>query len=415
MAPTSRPGRRPMRALSLSLSLLFAGTTLLAAQSNGAPAAPRRPTLPPQADSCDATVYYRFGLTQLERDPATAAAAFYWAQRLSPNSAVTYYAQRIALLMADVGLLRNYVEGDRRTLQSARVKRIDSLQLRAVTLDPFVPQLLDEQMLMAYYRDVVRERLGADAPTVSDFDINVYLQRTLADAGPATRAWLAFGRGRFAEAAAYWAGAVRRDRKDAYLRVRRSQALFLSGAPDSARAELEAALVAARRTDAEKMQFIYDSKALWEYELGRLHEAQGRDSLAREAYQRALVEDLSLHPAHVRLATVALRSADTATAVMELQRAIEVKGDDFAAHLLLGSVLAGRRALEPATVELRRAAEIEPWVAHPHLVLGDVRRDAGDREGAASEYRRFLALAAQGDPAADTARSRLAGLSAGRP
>jgi hypothetical protein len=41
-----------------------------------------------------------------------------------------------------------------------------------------------------------------------------------------------------------------------------------------------------------------------------------------------------------------------------------------------------------------------------------VRRDAGDRDGAVAEYRRFLALAALNDADQATARQRLSALGA---
>ena len=404
-----------MRADLISLAFLFAAATQLAAQHSGA-RAPRRPTLPAETDTCDASVYYQYGLAHLDRDPQVAAAAFYWTQRLSPNSALAYYAERIALLMVDPYVLRRYVEGDRSDLQSKDVRRIDSLEVRAMALDPFFPQRLDEDLIVAYYRDRVRDELRQGGElTPSEPAIDAYVRRELQGSAPETRAWLAFARGYYREAADFWAGEARRDRKNTELRAERAQALFLMGELDSARAELDSALATARRSDAQKMKYVYNSKAVWEYELGRIHELQGHDSLARDAYQQALVEDLSYHPAHVRLAYVALRTRDTATAVTELERAIEVRDIDFTARLLLGTLHAARHAFGPATEQLRRAAEIEPWVADPHLVLGDVRRDAGDQEGAAAEYRRFLALASQSDPNVGPARQRLAGLSAPSP
>ncbi|HSD33410.1 MAG TPA: hypothetical protein VLB49_15955 [Gemmatimonadales bacterium] len=96
----------------------------------------------------------------------------------------------------------------------------------------------------------------------------------------------------------------------------------------------------------------------------------------------------------------------------ELESAIQVKGDDFSARLLLGIVQAARHALDSATEHLNRAADIEPWVAYPHFALGGVRLEAGDRDGAVAEYRRFLALAAQNDPDVAVARQRLAELGA---
>ncbi len=385
----------------------------LAGQGGGLQMALPRPALAPDADTCDAYAYYLFGRSQLREHPTVAAAAFYWTQRLSPSSPFAYYSERVALLMADPRLLRGYVDGDRRTLQSAKVRWIDSLQVQAITLDPFFPQPLDEDLIVKYLTNRIGNQIRSQlwqTSAVSDQEIEDYIRSEIDNADPATRAWLAFGRGQYREAADYWAGELLRHPGDADLRVRRSQALFLLGQLDSASAELEAALVMARRSDAEKMRYVYDSKVLWVYELGRIHEQEGNWAAARDAYQRALVEDLSFYPAHVRLAYVAVRAGDTATAVTELERAITIKDDDFSAQLLLGKVNAARRAFGPATQQLHRAAEIEPWVAYPHFALGNVRMEAVDREGAAIEYQRFLALAARTDPNVAAARRRLAAL-----
>ena len=397
-----------MRALPLSIALLVFAVTPLTAQPSNALPAPQRPALSSDADTCDAFYYYRYGLAQLRWNPGAAVSAFYWAQRLSPGTAVTYYAERIARLMADPTLLDRYVGGDRRTIESAQVQRIDSLQLRALDLDPFFPEQLDEVLIIAYFTNSVRASLRSQGVQVGELDIEYYVGRAVASADMETRAWLAFGRGDYPTAVDLWGHQERHDRKNAHLRVRRAQGLYLMGAYDSARAELDTALAMARRSDAEKMRYVYDSKARWEYELGRIQEMQGNDSAARETYQQALVEDLSFHPAHVRLAYVALRAGDTTTAVTELQRAIEIKGDEYGSRLLLGSVYAARQAADSATEQLRRAIALEPWVAQPHFVLGEVRRAAGDREGAAAEYRRFLVLAARSDASLEIARQRLA-------
>ena len=380
-------------------------------------AAPRRPALPPGADTCDPNAYYQFAVTQLRQHPQAAVAAYYWMQRLSPASPLAYYSERVARLLADRDLLRGYVDEDRRTLQSAAVRRIDSLQVRAITLDPFFPQFLDEQLIITYWTVVIGRRVRATTSAsfgVSDEEIEVYVRNELNNrADSATQAWLAYARGEYRSAADYWAEVLKRDSTDTDLMARRAKALFLGGKLDSAHAQLEATLRAARRSDARTMKYIYDSKVLWEYALGWIDELQKHDSAAREAYQRALVEDLSFYPAHFRLATVALHERDTATAATELQRAIEIKEDDFSSRLLLGALQAAQRAYGPATEQLRRASEIEPWVAYPHFVLGKVRSQTADSSGAAAEYRRFLALAPQTDPNVRVARQRLAALPGG--
>ena len=399
------------RILPITAALLATVAATLVAQGK----APRRPRLSRDADTCDAYAYYQYGLEELQEEPERAVSAFYWAQRLSPGSAVTYYGERIALLMEDASLLQHYVEADRRTLASAAVQRIDSLHLRALDLDPFFPEQLDEELIVAYFKNMVREWLRGHGEQTGEGDIDFYVRREIGNADMETRAWLAFGRGNYREAVNTWGQQERSERKNAHLRARRAQAFFLLGLQDSARAELDSALTIARRADAEKMTYVYDSKARWEYQLGRIEEMRGRDPMAREAYQRTLVEDLSFQPAHVRLAYVALRLGDTTEAITELRRAIEIKGDEYTSRFALGTVYAARHATDSATAQLRRAIEIEPWVAQPHFVLADVRRVAGDRDGAAAAYRDFVALAARSDPSLGIAQQRLAALTTSAP
>lgn len=379
-------------------------------------APPSRPVLPAGADTCDPYAYYFYGRQQLAEHPLQAAAAFYWMQRLAPASPLGYYSQRVALLMADRRLMRGYMEADRRTIESPRVWQIDSLQVRAITLDPFFPRALDEDLMMAYLTLKVGNDLRSQAGQTqytSDLAIASYIRQWVDMSGDSTiRAWFAYARGDYQQAAVYWAARLRRHPRDTDLRARRSQALYLTGQFDSARAELETALADARRVDAQTMRYIYDSKVVWEYELGRIHERQDDAAGAREAYERALVEDMSFYPAHERLGYVAARGGDTVTAVTELERALQIKEDDFTARLLLGLVQAGRKAYGPAADQLRRAAEVEPWVSLTHYALADALSKAGDRDGAAAEYRRFLSLAARNDPNRSAARERLASLSA---
>ena len=376
--------------------------------------APRRPALPKGADTCDPNAYYQFARTQLRRHPAVAAAAYYWMQRLSPDSPNAYYSERVALLLADGRMLRGYFDDDRRTLESPRVRRIDSLQVRALELDPFFPQYLEEELIVSYYTFVIGNEIRSQTSSSAgprDEQIEAYVRNELNDhADSSTRAWLEYARGGYREAADYWAQRLQRDSANSHLRAWRAKALFLAGAWDSARAELVTALAAAHRSDARQMKYVYDSKEMWEYEVGWIDELQKHDSAAREAYQRALLENLSFYPAHLRLALLALRQRDTTTAVAELQRTIEIKDDEFTARLLFGAVLAARHDAPGATEQLRGAAAAEPWVAYPHFVLANTRLDAGDRAGAAAEYRRFLDLAPSTDPNVAAARQRLSTL-----
>jgi len=382
-------------------------------------AVPPRPAVPAGFDTCDAFAYYQLGLGELHEHPVAAAAAFYWMQRVAPANPLGYYSERVALLLSDRRLLRGYVEEDDATLESVRVQQIDSLLLQAMDLDPFFSPSLDDELLISYFTWWMSNQIRAqvtESPHVSDQEVEAWVREWIdTRADSSERAYYAFGRGDFQQAAAIWAVQLRKDSLNTHLRAARARALYLAGTVDSAAAELATALAQARRAAAQKMRYVYDSKARWEYALGRIHELKREAAAARESYERALVEDLSFYPAHVRLAYVAAATGDTTAALTELQRALDIHGDDFSAWLYLGLLHASQRDLQPAADALRRASKIEPWAALPHLLLGNVRRDAADRAGAAAEYRRFLDLAARSDPGVAGARRRLAELSAATP
>src|SRR6185369_14516804 len=95
---SSRSPSMQSRTLSLALA------ALLAAGAAHAQAAPRRPALPAQSDTNDASAYYRLGMSRLSANPREAADAFWWASRLDPHWADPLYARRAALLMSNRSL-----------------------------------------------------------------------------------------------------------------------------------------------------------------------------------------------------------------------------------------------------------------------------------------------------------------------
>src|SRR5260370_9990844 len=107
-------------ALPFALLCLFASATPSAAQKE-----PRRPKLPAGADTNNAFAYYDFALALLKEDPEKSADALYWAARINPTWADAFYARRVALLLSDKSRLLRYFNGDRRTIQSDEIKRID--------------------------------------------------------------------------------------------------------------------------------------------------------------------------------------------------------------------------------------------------------------------------------------------------
>ena len=77
--------------------------------------------------------------------------------------------------MADPRLLIGYMSRNRGVVQSKEAKSIDSLELRALMLNPFLLRELDKQLLLAYLRALFEEELRrrgehADGVTTLQFD-----------------------------------------------------------------------------------------------------------------------------------------------------------------------------------------------------------------------------------------------------
>ncbi|HEU0054912.1 MAG TPA: hypothetical protein VFQ39_17120 [Longimicrobium sp.] len=407
-----RVGRGPILAAALAAALAARGAQ---AQRPRVHDVPPRPALFAGADTSSAGVYYTWGLTVLEEKPADAAAAFYWASRLNPGWADPLYARRVALLMTDERRLVNYMGRTRATLRNEEILAIDSLQLRALSLDPFLFQKLDKALLRRYlltlYIEASRDYAGNPDAALASFAV----ERELDRADPFFRAWLAYSEGRFPAAIEQYERELRSAREKARLRTDLARMHYLSGDAAKAIEHLTAALEERRKreNDSRENIFVYDSKALLEHSLATAHVKAGDVAAAREAYGRALQEDLAFAPAHAALAQLALAAGDTASALSEMALAVELAPSDAALRYDYGVLLArsGARAGE-AAAELKRAAELEPYYAAPHFILG-VMHDGSDlRDEALEHYRAFLERAARDDPQRARAQARVAALAA---
>lgn len=357
---------------------------------------PKRPKLAAGADTNDARVYYELGRSLLKRDPDGAADAFYWAARLSPGAAEPYYGRRVALLLTDPRRLDRYWSGDRRTLQSDDIRRIDSLQLRALEINPFLYRQLDADLFDGFIDNYVHEATrGTDeSPEDLRYAIDTYLNR----AGPATQAWRAYTDGRFREALDLYAKAIQSARHKAGLRTDRGRLFFQLAQADSALAELTQALQEMRTEDRKDLVYVYESKALLEHSIGLVQLRLGNTAAAKEAFGRALEEDLSYAPAHMQLAYMALDAKDTATALNELDLATQVAGDDPAVRYQYGYFLAAAGKHAEAQQQFATALQEDPVYAAPHFGIARSLDAQGKRTEALAEYRTFLANAAGNDP-----------------
>ena len=384
-----------MRSLYVLALALAAAAPLHAQRVNEVP---RRPRLAAAADTNDARAYYRLGQERLERRPDEAAAAFYWAAQIDPGWADPLYGRHVALMMSDPRRLVRYWEGDRRTRTSPEVLGIDSLYFRALRIDPFVQRPFERELM----RTLVMNLLGADAPGADAALAAYYTETILADMPPLLRAHVLAGEGRVLQALQAYDEALRdnrgrRSETRRYIRHERGRIYGLIGNDQAALAELQQAIDLGVEEEREELVRFYNSKAVLEHSRGMVLERAGDLAQAREAYSRALMEDLAYHPAHVRLGTLALAEGDTATAVQELALAVEAGGDDPVARVLYGTLLTRLRRLDEAQAQLQAAAAAAPYWAEPWYVLGLVR-DWGAPGDATEAYRRFLELARRDDP-----------------
>ena len=380
----------------------------LGAARQGIP--PRRPKLPNGADTNSARVYYNFALQELRNSPDKAADALYWATRLEPMWADAYYARRVALLLTDKRRLLKYWGGDRRTIQSDDVRRIDSLFYHALTLNPFVSQTLDRQIFEAVADQVAHDAAGSSG---AEFEIRYEIDRMMANAPAATKAWLAYGDGRFGDAVTLYDQALKSDKKNEALRMQRARVFVQLNELDSALADLNLAVQNLRDRDKKDLVFFYESKAVAEHSIAVVLERLGHEAEAKEALGAALQEDLSYYPAHLQLALIALNGKDTTAALTELDLATQVAGDDAGMQYVDGFILINAGKAADAEPHLRKAIALDPIYAAPHLALAQILEAADFKDEALKEYSAFLSLAAATDIRRDAATARMNRLKSG--
>ena len=383
---------RSLRSAAMALAIAALAAAPLLAQKGEK--VPERPELAADADTNDAYAYYDYGLDRLRRQPERAADAFYWASRLSPTWADPYYARRVALHLSDKRQLVRYYNSAS-VAASPRVRAIDSLYNEAMLRNPFFFPRLDRAML----------------EEVIDFasDGQSYLSNGRSG-DLAWDAWMSFTEGKMEEAARLYAVALKKRPKEYQHHSGRANAFYLMQQYDSAAHELTLLLGEMRAKDDKKLVYFYDSKAMYQYKLGRTYLQQNRYAEAREALGQALVEDLSFYMAHVDLAEAAFAQRDTATGLSELAMAAELRGTDPGVRFLYGQALARAARHDEAVAQFRLAAENEPYFALPYFYMAASLEAMGKRDEAAAQYRTYLARAPLKLGETAQAKQRLAAL-----
>jgi tetratricopeptide (TPR) repeat protein len=387
----------------LALAIAAAGAPVLAAPLAAQKAAKPipRPKLRDVTDTNDAQAYFEAGLRTFSEDPGAAADAFYWASRLNPGWADPLYARRVAVLSSRQTLLNAIMTSNRR--DRPELRSLDSLLAHAYMLNPFLYRRLDRQLFLNWLTNGNRQ-----AQNELTYEINVMINR----APPATQAWFAYSQGNFDRALKHYALAIERARETADLHLERARILGMRNEVEPAVAEFQLALAEMRQKDEKKLVVLYDSKAMAEFSIATLLEGAGQREKAKEAYGRALQEDLAYYPAHMRIGLLALGQGDTAAALSELAMAAELATTDPFVRYLNGWVLGKAKRAKEAVAELTKATELEPYYALPNLVLGTQYEVLEKAPEAIAAYDRFLRTASANDPQRRFATERLEDLKA---
>jgi Tfp pilus assembly protein PilF len=346
-----------------------------------------RPKLESGADTNDWESYYEYGVRHLQLMPGRAFDAFYWASRLAPWTADPLYAQWVAFHMRDLRRFERYLDDDEKVLRAPDVQRSDSLLRLAFLRNPFVHRALE----MAIF-DALPGRWRGDV---------------------LTRAWIAYANQKFDQATELFARAIAQKPEKRY-RLRHIRAVLFVAARqyDSAHAEMTALLEKARQLDEKSLVRVYESKAFYEYAIARLAIARGQRQAAREALERALLEDLAYGPAHVWLASLSEASGDMASAAASFDHAVELTPSDALYRYQYAVALIKASRFQEGLEQINYAIGLEPFYADSYVFKGSAHEQLGQVDSARVAYRAFLDRAARNAQNRSLATRRLAALEA---
>jgi len=333
-----------------------------------------RPRLPTGSDTNAASAYYHWGV-RFGVEPDTAEMALYWAAKLDPEWAEPLYARFFNALKAirhdaSVTFMRthSYRAAGNVALTPRQIRVVDSLQQIAWQRNPFLFSDLEFQGLPP----------GRPGEPVHD-------------------GWLAFAKSRFAPAESLFAVALRKQPEAVAIRIYRARALFYLRRFDGAVAELAAARDTVSRSTEARLSPVLPSVEMFDFAIGIARVQQDDFPSARAAFERALTANLAFYWAHTRLAGSALALHDTATALAELEMAIQLEERDPVLRLYRGVVLQTAGRLPEAEMDFRKAIELDPYYAAPYYWLASSCRTRGDTSSAIVQFRQYLARAARSD------------------
>lgn len=368
----------------LRVLVLLAWCVAAVPASAAAQRIPARPALPRGADANDWEAYVDHGTAIFRDRPNEARAAFYWAARLNPERAEPVFGQWAAHWMLNLKRWEQYLREPEHLRERPEVVRADSLLHLAFVRNPFVHRGLET---------VLYDQLPGQWR--NDFR---------------TRAWIAYTNGDLDKAIGFFDRAARSDPKDPSVRFARASALTSAGRFAEALDDMTALVRTLRERDDTERFGVYESKAMLEYGIGLLHLALGDSAQARDAFARALVDDLSFAPAHAALGDLASGRRDFAEAIRAYEQALELSPKDAVFRSRFATVLARSGAASRAEEQVREAIALEPHYPSPYVHWGQILEQLGRTPEAQHAYAEYLRRAPARAPARAVAQARLSAL-----
>lgn len=347
-----------MRRLALAvLAVSLAAPTVLAQST------PPRPQLAADADTNDARSYYEWG-RRPELDWKSTYNAYYWAQRLEPGDITYLRGLYVAFLNRHSFFWRrDYDRGVSRVAKSDDARLLDSLLSEIIMRDPYG----DRRASCVFAEEGEQQR---DQYFVG---------------------YVHYNNGCYSQANAAFAEALRNDGSLLLAHRYRARSFYYQQLYDSTVAELRVLIDSLRARDEKYLMQVYNSKAMFEYMIGFAEAHRHHWGPAREAYERALTEDLAFYIAHQRMAEAALEQSDVKTALAEYELAVGLKPGNAVLRNDYGRALylAGHDA--EAEAQLLEAVRLEPHWARPYYNLAAALASLKRTDEAIAQYEAFLA------------------------
>jgi Tfp pilus assembly protein PilF len=346
--PVMARGMRIGHHIALVAVMLATASAPVLAQTSAKP--PKRPKLELQRDSNDWRSYQISGVELMDVKPKQARTYFEWAARLDPARPEPHFALAIV------------------------AKRDEPMRL-ALERDPFM-----------HVGRIRAFRMEGGEPR------HIF---GLRDVG-----WFDLASGQPDSARAHFHEAMRRWPKDRTLLWGLVLAHYDAGQIDSADLAIARQREALKGELARENGMAVHSLAFFDYMIGRAYGGAKRFENARAAYERALAEDLSYHPAHVGLALVAVAEQDTATALAQWDMAVSLIPDEASYRVAYAVLLSRTGRHADAAVQGRAAVEAAPYYSAARLALARALDGAGEGAAAAAAYREYILRAPVVDAAA---------------